>query len=76
MFQGEVVRRLDCDHCSFTSTEKVTMNQHMVTKHKSNISIETRLNFIFCLKLEEYAEEYKDNLRDMVTHIWTLLALF
>ena len=61
VFQGEVVRSFDCDLCSFTSTWKVTLNKHLNTNHGNINTIETLSTFIFCLGLEEYAQEYKNH---------------
>ena len=49
-----------CDYCSCISTNKITLNKHIHTKHGDKCCHEKVSTFICRLGLEELAQEYKD----------------
>ena len=49
-----------CNQCNFSSSQNVTLKKHVNTKHLESFYCKEISSFINRLKLEEYANEYKD----------------
>ena len=53
----------NCDQCSFKTSHKMTLENHVKIKHKENLFSETISFFINCLELEHLSKGYMEDFK-------------